>query len=75
MTATLKAVLAAVNVLGLQTRERFDLHDRRFDQVDRRFDQVERRIDDIREGLGARLRSVEEGQAEIKDLLIRALER
>ncbi len=62
--ADYRAVLAAVNALGMNQRE----HSQRLAAVE----------SEVRTGFAdtnARIRSLEEGQAEIKDLLIRALDR
>ena len=65
----------AINALGeklagfqAETRERFDAIDRRFDAVDGRFDALE-------QNMNARFRSLEEGQSELKDLIIDRLGR
>jgi len=65
--ADYRAVLAAVNALGANQRE----HSLRLASVETRLGSVEIKLDDT----NARVRSLEEGQAEIKDLLIRALDR
>ena len=77
--AEYKAVLAAVNALSGQTRERLDQLDAKIDGVEER---LGARIDGAEERLGARIddtnarvRSIEENVAEVKDLLIRALDR
>ena len=62
--ADYRAVLAAVNALGMSQRE----HSQRLAAVE----------SEVRTGFAntnARIRSLEDGQAEIKDLLIRALDR
>ncbi|CAM3694232.1 hypothetical protein SMNI109538_07635 [Smaragdicoccus niigatensis] len=66
-----KAILAAVNVLSVQTRERFDASNARVAGLDARVDRLEAKVDDT----NARVRSLEEGVGEIKDLLVRALDR
>jgi hypothetical protein len=60
----------AINALGeklagfqADTHERFDAIDGRFEAVDGRFDAFE-------QNMNARFRSVDEGQAELKDLII-----
>ncbi|MBF6327999.1 hypothetical protein [Nocardia transvalensis] len=72
--ADYKAVLAAVNALSEQTRERFDVLDAKMDRFEERLggrlNGFEVRIDDT----NSRLRSLEENVAEMKDLLIRALD-
>ncbi|MCH9668709.1 MAG: hypothetical protein K0U76_00755 [Actinomycetia bacterium] len=65
--ADYRAVLAAVNALGANQRD----HAGRLDQVETKVDQIASKSDDT----NARVRSLEEGQAEIKDLLVRALDR
>ena len=60
LEADYRAVLAAVNAPGANQREHA-----------LRLASVETKLDDT----NARVRSIEEGQAEIKDLLIRALDR
>lgn len=69
--ADYRAVLTAVNALGANQRD----HSLRLTAVDTRLSAVE---SEVRTGFAetnARIRSLEEGQAEIKDLLIRALDR
>lgn len=73
--ADYKAVLTAVNVLGQQTRERLDLMDSRIDGVENRLGSRIDRLGSEVGGLGSRMRSLEEGVSEVKDLLIRALDR
>jgi predicted RNase H-like nuclease (RuvC/YqgF family) len=65
----------AINALGeklagfqAETRERFDAIDRRFEAVEGRFDALE-------QNMNTRFRSVDEGQAELKDLIIDRLGR
>jgi uncharacterized coiled-coil protein SlyX len=68
-----RAVLAAVNALGANQREIADElsdHGRRLGTVESKVDALAGKVDDT----NARVRSLEEGQAEIKDLLIRALD-
>lgn len=71
--ADYKAVLAAVNALGANQREIAATvrdHTARLDRVEGKVDLLTTKSDDT----NARVRSLEEGQAEIKDLLIRALD-
>ncbi|TSE01851.1 hypothetical protein FOS14_00160 [Skermania sp. ID1734] len=73
--ADYKAVLASINVLSQQTRERFDIMDQRTDNMSNRLDG---RVDSLGSKLdetNARVRSIEESVAEVKDLLIRALDK
>lgn len=63
--ADYRAVLAAINALGANQRE----HSTRISAVETRLDRVESTLD---EHTGY-LRSLDEGQAEIKNLLVRAL--
>ncbi|MFI5776279.1 hypothetical protein [Nocardia sp. NPDC051570] len=70
-------MLGVVNVLSLQTRERFDVADAKIDRVESR---LEKKIDDVEQRLtsklddtNARVRTIEENMAEMKDLLVRAL--
>ncbi|MFF0490549.1 hypothetical protein ACWDSJ_21390 [Nocardia sp. NPDC003482] len=56
------AIVRAVNSLGQQTRERFDAVEARFERLGRKLDETD-----------ARVRSIEESVAELKDLLVRAL--
>ncbi len=65
--ADYRAVLAAINALGANQRE----HALRLGSVEDRLGSVQAKLDDT----NARVRSLEEGQAEIKDLLVRALQR
>jgi predicted nucleic acid-binding Zn-ribbon protein len=53
-----------------QTRARFDQLDHRFEQVDARLQSVEHNLTDT----NSRVRSIEETQAEMRDLLVRALD-
>ena len=71
--ADYRAVLAAVNALGANQRDAADTlrdHGRRLGTVESKVDVLIGKIDDT----NARVRSLEDGQAEIKDLLIRALD-
>jgi chromosome segregation ATPase len=78
--ADYRAVLAAVSVLGENQREhgvrlgglesRLDGIEGRLDKVETRLDQVESKLDDT----SSRVRSIEENLAEVKDLLVRALD-
>ncbi|MBB5916333.1 BMFP domain-containing protein YqiC [Nocardia transvalensis] len=77
--ADYKAVLSMVNVLGQQTRERIAVLDATIDGAEGR---LTARIDGAEERLAgklgetdARVRAIEENMAEIKDLLIAALDR
>jgi len=65
--ADYRAVLAAVNALGSNQRELAH----RMGRVETRLDTVESKLDDT----NARVRSLEDTTSEIKELLIRALER
>ena len=65
--ADYRAVLAAINALGANQRD----HSQRLAAVESKVDGLGDQVADT----NARVRSLEEGQAEIKDLLIRALER
>ncbi|CAN5731708.1 hypothetical protein BH10ACT9_BH10ACT9_29520 [soil metagenome] len=65
--ADYRAVLAAVNALGVNQRE----HSERLTRVDIRLDRVEVTLDDT----NTRVRSLEDSVGEIKQLLVRALER
>lgn len=72
--ADYRAVLAAVNALGASQREIADNlrdHSRRLGTVESKVDVLVGKMDDT----NARVRSLEDGQAEIKDLLIRALDK
>jgi hypothetical protein len=70
--ADYRAVLATVNVLSQQTRERLDGIDGKIDAVADRLDgKIEAGFAETNE----RVRSIEESVAEIKDLLIRALDK
>lgn len=64
--ADYRAVLAAVNALGANQRD----HAEGLNRVETKVDQLATKFDDT----NARVRSLEEGQAEIKDLLIQALD-
>jgi chromosome segregation ATPase len=71
--ADYRAVLAAVNVLGENQREhavRMDRVESRLDRVESRLDRVVTKLDDT----NSRVRSMEENLAEVKDLLVRALD-
>lgn len=77
--ADYQAVLSMVNVLGQQSRERLAALDAKIDGVEQR---LTARLDDVEERLAgklgettARVRSLEENVAEIKDLLLRVLDR
>jgi uncharacterized coiled-coil protein SlyX len=61
------AVLAAVNALRVNQRE----HSERLTRVESRLDRVEVTLDDT----NTRVRSLEDSVGEIKQLLVRALER
>jgi hypothetical protein len=65
--ADYRAVLAAVNALGANQRD----HAERLTGVETRLSAVETKVDDTNVGI----RSLEETSGEIKDLLIRALDR
>lgn len=65
--ADYRAVLAAINALGQNQRDFTE----RVASVETRLGTVESKLDDT----GARVRSIEDGMAEVKDLLIRALDR
>jgi uncharacterized coiled-coil protein SlyX len=72
--ADYRAVLAAVNALGANQREhaeRLGRVETRLDRVDSRLTSVEYKLDDG----NARVRSLEDTAGEIKELLIKALER
>lgn len=72
--ADYRAVLTAVNALGANQREMAETlrrHDVRLGTVESRLGTVEATVDDT----NARVRSVEDTSGEIKELLIRALER
>ena len=69
-----RAVLAAVNALGANQRdqaERLGRVETRLDTVETRLTKVESTLDDT----NTRVRSLEDTTGEIKELLIRALER
>ena len=78
--ADYRAVLTAVNALGENQREqalrlsgvekRLDHMDGRLGKVESRLDRVETKLDDT----NTRVRSIEENVAEVKDLLVRALD-
>lgn len=61
-----RAVLAAVNALGANQRD----HGTRLTSVETRLTSVERELAEFRQETRARLRSVDEHLAEIKDLII-----
>ncbi|MBV9314798.1 MAG: hypothetical protein JO100_13970 [Pseudonocardia sp.] len=65
--ADYKAVLATINALSQQTRHRLDVLDEKIDGVEQR---LTMKIDDT----NMRVRSIEENLAEVKDLLVRALD-
>lgn len=67
--ADYRAVLAAVNQREIATTVRE--HTGRLDRVTTKVGQLAAKSDDT----NARVRSLEEGQAEIKDLLLRALDK
>lgn len=72
--ADYRAVLAAVNALGANQRE----HAERLTGVAERLDGVEARLSSVEfklDDTNARVRSLEDTTGEIKDLLIKALER
>jgi hypothetical protein len=62
-----RAVLTAINALGQNQRDLTE----RVTSVETRLDGVESKLDDT----GARVRSIEDGMAEVKDLLVRVLDR
>ncbi|ADT99634.1 MULTISPECIES: hypothetical protein [Mycolicibacterium] len=72
--ADYRAVLAAINALGANERDhvtRLTSVDNRLIAVDNRLISVETELADFRQETRARLRSVDEHLAEIKDLIIR----
>ena len=72
--ADYRAVLAAVNALGANQRDMAMTlleHTDQLTRVETRLDRVETKIDDT----NTRVRSLEETTGEIKELLVRALER
>jgi len=72
--ADYRAVLAAINALAANQRE----HAEGIDSLRRGQDELRRGQDELRRGqdeTNARMRSLEENHAEVKDLLIRALDR
>ncbi|WP_280269820.1 hypothetical protein [Nocardia wallacei] len=77
--ADYKAVLSMVNVLGQQTRERLAVLDTTIDGVEQRLashiEGLEERLAGRIGETNARVRSIEENVAEIKDLLLQALDR
>lgn len=69
-----KALLAALNALGVNQRETATTlrdHSRQFDDHTRSLERLESVTDDN----NARVRALEEGVAEIKDLLVQALDK
>ena len=69
-----RAVLAAVNALGVSQRDQAERLGRvagRLDNIDIRLVRVESALDDT----NTRVRSLKEATVEIKELLIRALDR
>ena len=69
-----RAVLSAINALGANQHEHADrlgLVENRLGSVEARLGSVESKLDDT----NARVRSLEDTTGEIKELLIRALER
>ena len=79
--ADYRAVLTAVNALGANQREMAETlrrHDVRLGTVESRLGTVESRLGTVEatvDDTNARVRSVEDTSGEIKELLIRALER
>ena len=72
--ADYRAVLAAVNALGVNQRDTNDTlreHGRRLGNVEARLGSVESKLDDT----NTRVRSLADTTSEVKELLIRALER
>ncbi|MUM17997.1 hypothetical protein BI330_16390 [Mycobacterium sp. CBMA 623] len=72
--ADYKAVLSAVNALGANQRERSQTlreHGETLRDHGERLVRLESKLDDT----NTRVRSLEDGQSEIKDLLVRALEK
>ena len=72
--ADYRTVLAAVNALGVNQRDTNDTlreHGRRLGNVEARLGSVESKLDDT----NTRVRSLEDTTSEVKELLIRALER
>jgi hypothetical protein len=66
LQADYRAVLAAVNALGVNQRE----HSLRLTAVESRLTGVETQVADFRQEANTRFRSVDEQLAEIKDLVI-----
>jgi uncharacterized coiled-coil protein SlyX len=64
--ADYRAVLAAVNALGVNQRE----HALRLDRVETRLSGVETHLADFRQETQGRFRSVDDQLAEIKDLIV-----
>ncbi|QIS20514.1 hypothetical protein [Nocardia terpenica] len=77
--ADYKAVLSTMNALSQQTRERLDVLDSKIDGVEERLtariDGVEERLTGKLNDTNARVRSIEENVAEMKDLLLQALDK
>lgn len=72
--ADYRAVLAAVNALGANQREMTQTlrgHGKRLDGIDSRLTSLETKVDDT----NVRVRSLADTTSEIKDLLVKALER
>jgi len=69
--ADYRAVLAAINALGANQRE----HSERIGAVESEVRALRGDVRGIRDEMNARFRSQEETDAEIKDLIIRALDR
>jgi hypothetical protein len=72
--ADYKEVLTTVNVLGQQTRERDDATAVKIERSEERLAGRIDRVADRQDEINARVRSIEENVAELKDLLIRALD-
>ncbi|CAM3798365.1 hypothetical protein [Smaragdicoccus niigatensis] len=70
--ADYKAVMSAVNVLSQQTRERFDALENAL-KLD--IDEVRREADARWQETKVRFRSIDNNFAELKDLLVRVLNR
>lgn len=66
--ADYRAVLAAVNALGLKVAGHQD-------ETRRQHAELTASVQSVRDGLGERIRSLEDGQSEIKELLVRALDK
>jgi len=72
--ADYRAVLSAINAIGANQRE----HAERLGRVEKRLDSVDSRLTSVESTLAdtnARVRSLEDTTGEIKELLIKALER